>query len=140
MWSKWFSSKPESQQKLLRVAEGRSVATMPVYDNAKLAGWSTTDKDDWALLWSYYSPWHQAVTQRRLKRWRLSEQTIAEPVSFAVNHLPSTLSLTSKEHLVQFTDSLPKTFSVGVIPKSYLLPEQVHELTLLASAQQWLSL
>ena len=112
----------------LRVAEGRRYAMVPVYDSAEHAGLKMTEKDDWDILWSYSTPWKHEATLRRLPTVAAGKEPMPDPVTFALNHLPATVSLASKAHLIKFANSQreisPLRFGIGSIPESYLLPEQ----------------
>jgi len=109
---------------LLRLQEGAQRGLKPVAQAASsLKLPMTGDDDNWTMLWSYKAPWDlQSLTKR----------TSAGPHgSYLINHLPGTLRLASKAHLVKFSaelaSKLPRTFN-SITPETYALPEQTQLL------------
>ena len=100
------------------------MALKPVAEAARKLKLATTAGDDWTVLWSYKSPWElvDSLAKRR---------AMAGARPYLVNHLPGTIRLVSKVHLVKFSAELaarlPRTFG-GITPETYALPEQARLL------------
>ena len=113
----------------LRVYEGRKHALLPVYKAAEAIGQTTTESNDWRILWSYRTPWQFDTLKRRRAGSLFPEEALSVPPAFLLNHLPATLSLASKAHLIAFAGALrdadPHSFGPGLLPESYLLPERM---------------
>ena len=110
---------------VLRLQEGADrVALKPVAEAARKLKLATTAGDDWTVLWSYKSPWEliDSLAKRR---------ATAGARPYLVNHLPGTIRLVSKVHLVRFSAELaarlPRTFG-AITPETYALPEQARLL------------
>ena len=100
------------------------MALKPVAEAARKLKLATTAGDDWTVLWSYKSPWEliDSLAKRR---------ATAGARPYLVNHLPGTIRLVSKVHLVRFSAELaarlPRTFG-AITPETYALPEQARLL------------
>ena len=92
---------------LLRLQEGADrIGLRPVARVARQRQMELTDRDDWSMLWSWASPWE-------LKS--VKERAAGSPRgSYLINHMPGTIRLASKVHLVKFSadlaGKLPRTF------------------------------
>ena len=75
------------------------MALKPVAEAARKLKLATTAGDDWTVLWSYKSPWEliDSLAKRR---------ATAGARPYLVNHLPGTIRLVSKVHLVRFSAEL----------------------------------
>lgn len=98
------------------------MALNPVARAAQKLKLATTAGEDWTVLWSYKSPWNiDSLAKRRVPG--------AKP--YLVNHLPGTIRLVSKVHLVKFSAELaarlPRIFG-AITPETYALPEQARLL------------
>ena len=109
---------------VLRLLEGADrVALKPVAKAAKTLKLTTTDGENWTLLWSYKPPWDIGS---------LAKRRAAGPTgAYLVNHMPGTIRLVSKVHLVKFSAELavrlPRIFG-AITPETYALPEQARLL------------
>lgn len=132
-----MDTEPLAAAARLRVYEGARFHLKQVYDAAKDVRLPTTEEDDWTLLWSYKSPWATDTLKRKVASTGPTAADRAVP--YAVNHMPGTLSIASKAHLISFASALrqvePQRFGSGLLPESYLLPEQKETLDLLIRAR-----
>ena len=86
---------------LLRLQEGADrVALKPVAQAAQKLNLAMTDGDNWTLLWSYKPPWDVASLDNKRR------QQAGPNGGYLVNHLPGTIWLASKVHLVKFSVEL----------------------------------
>ena len=90
------------------------MALKPVAQAAHKLKLATTAGEDWTVLWSYKSPWDiDSLAKRRAG---------AKP--YLVNHLPGTIQLVSKGHLVKFSAKpaarLPRIFG-AITPQFHVL-------------------
>lgn len=96
-------------------------ALKPVAQAAQKLKLAMTDGESWTLLWSYKPPWDIDSLAKR----------VAGGGPYLVNHLPGTIRLVSKAHLVRFSTELaarlPRIFG-SITPETYALPEQARLL------------
>lgn len=102
----------------LRILESGSHLS-PIRDAAREAKFSVGADENWDILWSFRTPWDAPLYKARVKKNWSRPPTL-------VNHLPGTLKLASKAHLPKF---VREAGLANDTPVSYLLPEQLDELT-----------
>ena len=88
-----------------------------VRQQAPRAGLPLTKGEDWSVLWSYRTPWDSEPFKRRIS----GASGTLDSSRLLVNHLPGTLRMASKEHLIAFARTAG--LDAGTVPSSYLLPE-----------------
>lgn len=105
---------------ILRLQEGADrPALRPVARVADALRLPQTKGDEWSVLWAYKPPWqHEPLKHRRRK---------GRNASILLNHMPGTVRLASKVHLIEFTRTLtaklPRLFG-SITPETYALPEE----------------